>query len=222
MRSSGATITWVALSALHITLPFDRLNRRPPRSRTLLSGAHFAFRLMIHRAERARIVSPICFFLADPQIVSTCANTASIFPDHSALRSPRLPAAHHLENASIPSLWSQFLPLRSALHPPLCAAPPSPAVRSLALRFHHAPSAPEFLHPPLRRFFIHSSEFSLAPDERFRYVSIHSYTLSAQLRKRDHCQRLRKGRAKYKDWRGGSLRMANGARELWREQQNGN
>ena len=84
--------------------------------------------------------------------------------------------------------------LCAALHPPLCAAPPSPAVRSLA------PSLPPTRRPPpsfcILRYDVVSSarpsSFQL-PGRRFRYVSIHSYILSAQPGKRDHCERLRKG-----------------------------
>jgi hypothetical protein len=53
---------------------------------------------MIRPAKRACVISPVCFFCADPQIVSTCANAASIFPHDSALGWARLLAAHHVEN----------------------------------------------------------------------------------------------------------------------------
>jgi hypothetical protein len=97
---SGATITSIALLAsplLCLSLAFVAGQHTISN---LLQGAHFAFSLTIRRAKRASVISPICFFWADPQIVSTYANAASIFPYDSALRSARLPAAHHLENVT--------------------------------------------------------------------------------------------------------------------------
>ena len=51
----------------------------------LRRAAHFSLRPAIRRANRARIVSPLC--ISEPiSIMSMYANAASIFPDHSALR----------------------------------------------------------------------------------------------------------------------------------------
>ncbi len=113
--------------------------------------------------------------------------------------------------SSRPKYPEPLVPVSPAPHAPLCAAPPPlrlhhPLSVLWPLRFHHAPSAPEFLHPPLGRFFSRSSEFFPASDQRFRYVSIHSYTLSAQPRKRSAQLQKRvidsgceKGMANYKD-----------------------
>jgi hypothetical protein len=128
---------------------------------------------MIRPAECACIVSPICFSAPTLRLFRPMRIPPRSFSTTLPF-APRLPAVHHVENVSILILWSQFLPLRYAL---LCAAPStlrrtSALCASITRRpfFGPFPSTtrrPRVLHPPLRRFFIHSSEFPPASGPAF-------------------------------------------------------
>jgi hypothetical protein len=252
-------------AAHHLENVIRRALRFPPddssRLSALASSRQFAFLSRSSQLFRLIRMPPRSF--PDPQIVSTCANTASIFPHDSALRSPRLPAvhhpenvmrralrlppddssrrlrlhdlatllfvsrssqlfrlmrmrldhshdsalgpprlraAHHVKNVSIPSLWSQFLPATLFTAPSaLCRA--TALCASITRRPIFGPLASTTRRPPPRFCILRYDVFSSArpssfqpPGRRSRYVSILSYILSAQLRKRDHCQRLRKGK----------------------------
>jgi hypothetical protein len=153
---------------------------------------------MIHRAECACIVSSICISEPILKIVSTYANAARSFP--------RLCPSLASIARRTPSRKCQYpeplVPVSSAT---LCAAPSAPR-RASALcasntrRPFFGPFASTTRRPPpsfcILRYDVVSSarpsSFQL-PGRRFRYVSIHSYTLSAQPGKRDQCERLRKG-----------------------------